>query len=247
MLQCGKVINKTSHGICHIHRLCPYCAWIKANDLWKRVEELYPRADWSFLTISYEGFQGFDDKDHNDWLLRWSAAVDAIKRLVTIGRIPGAIVREEMSVSSYYPAREVNPHVHAILSCQKIDDSAKDLLTSFIQGFRDDCGQGVGVAPSIKSENIPSNDELRNKVFYINKATDLVLPYRSFFNLNGEEDASMAEAVNRRCRDFQESYLVGCFNRHQTHYFGDLEKKTRNHLSKQNVWEVHADVAAQTE
>ncbi len=207
MLQCGKVRNKNSHGICHIHRLCPYCAWIKANDLWKRVEELYPRANWSFLTISYEGFQGFDDKDHNDWLLRWSAAVDAIKRLVTIGRIPGAIVREEMSVSSYYPAREVNPHVHAILSCQNIDDSAKDLLTSFIQGFRDDCGQGVGAVPSIKSENIPSKDELRNKVFYINKATDLVL-LSQFLQPSWRGRCRHGRAVNRRCRDFQESYLV---------------------------------------
>ncbi len=171
---------------------CALIAPSRGNDLWKRVEKLYPHANWSFLTISYDGFLGFEDKDHNDWLLRWSAAVEAIKRLVTQGRISGAIVREEMSVSSYYPVREVNPHVHAILSCQKIDDSAKDLLTSFIQGFRDDCGQSVGVAPSIESENIPSKDELRNKVFYINKATDLVLPYRSFFNLHGEEDVAMA-------------------------------------------------------
>ncbi len=26
MLQCGKVSNKNGHGICHVHRLCPYCA-----------------------------------------------------------------------------------------------------------------------------------------------------------------------------------------------------------------------------
>jgi len=223
ILTCGKISNKKGYGTCHKHRLCTYCAWLKGNDMWKRMTGLFPRASWSFLTISFREFTAFDGTDHNTWLLRWDASVSAIQRLVGLGRIPGAIVREEMSVNSY-EGREVNPHLHAILSCQQLDSDTVNLLKAFIRGYRDDSGFGVEAELSIESANITTEEELKRKVFYFTKETDLVTPYRSFGNIH--EDCEFG-VVNKQCREFQESYLTGIFQHRQTHYLGNLDKRKK--------------------
>ena len=215
-------INPT--GLCNKPRLCMHCARRNVQNTLRTFGPAFHRHQWGFLTLSYHGDLPFTHISGPDWSRHWDAAKSAVKRLVANEIVGGAMIREELAILSLNPT-SVQPHVHAIVPAGELSKAAEECLSSWMQGYRDDQGDGVSMPPSIKFERIATEEDFNRIVQYIHKPIDFVTPYVGLWGL--VETYEEKVMINRAIRDAMEAVIVLTQGQRQIDYFGNMRAASK--------------------
>lgn len=222
---------------CKVWKFCPHCAYVRAKENVNRFGPLFPKGQWHFVTLSFEGNLRFEVPFDEQPLPYWNAIRKALRQWVAEHHIDGAFWVEELYLRALRPVPLVLPHCHAIVHADEISDAATDECRAIVSQFQGDAWdwntntdesdphEVVELPLSLDVQPIRDENDFVNKVRYMTKPIDLVCPYlRGVDRLSN--DGEFAE-LNQSVDDFLNAHDLHCLKRQQLTCIGSLDVKRR--------------------
>ena len=107
---------------CQLDWFCPFCAYLKGQDLLKKYVGAWTPDGWHEMVLSLRNGINILHPDHFEMNTVWDVMQVIIKELSMQKQMEGYIAWLEIKVHQFYPQVICAPHVHALLRCEQPPD-----------------------------------------------------------------------------------------------------------------------------
>lgn len=201
LLRCMMVRSKFNPGQsferCSLPSFCPFCAYLKGQDILKKYGQAWQPGYWHWLVFSLEGFVCLDHFHGDNMLELWDAMRACIKRFSS--SVDGYVGWEELAVNSFWPVIQCTPHVNVLIR-NPTEPDLKLIAQTIAEEWE---SRGLSVTPDPQMNSIKSEAHFYSLLKYV-KPIDLMTAYDSGF-LAADATGEL-ELLHRNVRHFFEGY-----------------------------------------
>ena len=209
---------------CGHSKLCPSCSHHrKWNALCQFGLHFQPK-QWQFLTISFKGGIHAEDLGCPPLSAYWNVARRSLELLQKLRLIRGSMWREELQVMSFRPLR-LRPHLHALCHAAPLRSATVEELLR--DGFSGDF-DSLAAPLDVDCQGTSTAEWFCNRLSYINKAIDLVRPYREAGKRLGP--GGDFTALNLEFEWFLRHFSSATYRRIQTGLSGDMHPLSSSYV-----------------
>lgn len=129
LLDCAMIQDKFTdqpYGRCKLPWFCPYCGYLRGQDLLKKYGPAWKPGQWHWLVFSLRGGVCVANPDHYTLAEVWDAMRACIKRLDEVfPGYEGHVAWEELAIYCFWPSLVWTPHVNVLIKSTTEPDCAK--------------------------------------------------------------------------------------------------------------------------
>ncbi len=220
LLNCMMVDNKYNasvpYGRCNLINFCPYCAYLKGQDLLKKYARAWRSGCWYWMVLSHKHYVCVSDTAGDSILDVWEAIRACIKEMKPL--FGGFIAWEELAVNSFWPEVLCTPHTNLLIrhsSQLDVDAAAQRIATQWLAST-------LSVLPNAELSPVLSPAHFHKILTYV-KPIDVLTPYNTGYQAtkgNGER-----EMFHQNVRCFFEGYAVNTTEYHEKRLPGRRRKR----------------------
>ena len=202
MMQNNKYSIARKYQRCELIWFCPFCSYLKAQDLLKKYAPAWKPDAWYQLVFSLRGGICLSILGHDSMSQIWEMMRACIKRLKEVcSGFGGYAAWEELVVNCFWPAIIVTPHINVLFRAEAPPD-----IEQFARIARGEWpSDSRRVVPNLQFQPMKSEAHFYNFLKYV-KPIDLLTPYNTGYRQAGTK--GQIEGFHQGVREFFEGYGV---------------------------------------